>query len=66
MILMGATENKKNYIMEYDKTFQRRFVLNVNKIYDADIIEHLESQDSIQGYLKNLIKADMQKKAKKS
>lgn len=66
MILMGSYDNKKNYNMAYDKAFQRRFALNVNKIHEADIIDHLEAQDSIQGYIKRLIREDMQKKSKKS
>lgn len=40
---------------------RRRYVLNLNKNTDGDLLEHLEKIDNVQGYLKELIKMDMQK-----
>lgn len=39
----------------------RRYVLNLNKNTDSEMLEHLEKMDNVQGYLKDLIKADMEK-----
>lgn len=39
----------------------RRFVLNLNRNTDPDILEHLEKIDNVQGYLKSLIRADIAK-----
>lgn len=39
----------------------RRFNLALNHNTDADIIAHLESMDNVLGYLKQLIRQDMQK-----
>ena len=41
-------------------TKQIKFVLNKNT--EPDLIAHLESIDNVQGYIKSLIRADMQKK----
>ena len=45
----------------YDKQNTRRINLKLNNKTDADIIKQLESQENIQGYLKRLIREDMQK-----
>lgn len=54
--------NDTKYIGEYNKEFQRRIALNINRIHDGDMIEWLESQSSIQGYIKDLIRKDMEEK----
>lgn len=41
----------------------RRFALNLNRNTDADILEHLEKLDNVQGYIKDLIRSDLKKKA---
>lgn len=38
----------------------RRVTVELNKKYDADILVWLDSQENKQGYLKQLIRADMQ------
>ena len=40
----------------------RRFVININRNTDADILEHLEQMDNVQGYIKALIHSDMERK----
>ena len=40
----------------------RRFVVNVNRNTDADILECLEQIDNVQGYIKALIRTDINKK----
>lgn len=39
----------------------RRFVLNVNRNTEADLLKHLECQKNVQRYLRDLIRADMAK-----
>lgn len=44
---------------KYDKETARRFLLKFNKNTDADVIAKLESVDSIQGYIRELIRKDL-------
>lgn len=46
---------------QYDRENTRRINLKLNKKTDDDIIRHLESQENIQGYLKQLIREDMKR-----
>ena len=46
---------------QYDRENTRRINLKLNKKTDDDIIKWLEAQKNIQGYLKRLIREDMQK-----
>ncbi len=52
--------DKNAYDNEYIKKNQRQFMLKVNRIHEPEIIEWLESKDSVQTYLKELIRKDMQ------
>lgn len=66
--------DKKEYQKEYDKktNYQAqkkynqkaliRVAVSINRNTDADIIEWLDSQDNKQGYIKELIRADMKRK----
>lgn len=61
--------NKRTEIQSrYDKENTRRFSLKYNIKTDSDILSHLESQSSvhgsIQGYIKQLIRADIAAQAK--
>ena len=47
--------------MKYDKDHTRYYGLKLNLTTDADIIEKLTTVGSMQGYIKQLIRADMQK-----
>ncbi|MEE8886719.1 MAG: hypothetical protein SOI56_09230 [Eubacteriales bacterium] len=49
----------------YDRKTARRVMLKLNKNTDADIIEKLEAQDSMQGYIKKLIREDIAKNGTK-
>ena len=46
------------------KENQQRLNLHMNKKTDADIIAHLEQQDSKQGYIKCLIRQDIEAQRK--
>lgn len=53
------SEAKKRAIKKYDAANTKQYHLKLNLKTDADIIAHLEKQESIQGYIKKLIRADM-------
>lgn len=48
-------------IANYQKRTFRYVKLNLHKTLDADILEKLESVESKQGYIKDLIRADIAK-----
>lgn len=54
---MGKYEAQERY----DKENTVRVTIKLNKKYDADIIEKLNSEPSKQGYIKALIRADIRK-----
>lgn len=60
---MGAkpTPAQKRASAKYDKSHTTGIYLKLNTETDKDIIEHLNSQKNRQGYIKGLIKADMNK-----
>ena len=53
------TEAKKRAIKKYDAANTRQYHLKLNLTTDADVIEWLEKQGSVQGYIKRLIREDM-------
>ena len=57
-----TTEAQKRAQKKYDEANKDKFRmihLKLNRDTDADIISKLESVDSIQGYIKELIKNDI-------
>lgn len=52
--------NQLEYQAEYDKANTQRVSIKLNKMHDADIINHLDRQPNKQGYIKALIRADME------
>ena len=63
----GATisERKETPQQRYDKAHAERLSLKLNKGTDADILERLETVPSKQGYIKDLIRADIAANDKK-
>lgn len=57
-------EKKYERQERYIKNTIRRFVLNVNRNTEADLMEHLEGQKNVQKYIRDLIRADMEKQGK--
>lgn len=45
--------------IKYNKTNVKQIKLNLNRKTDADIIDHLEAKDNVQGYIKELIRNDL-------
>lgn len=57
---MAKTKQELNqYIEKWQRENIKRVVVKLNKKTDADIIQQLEGQDSVQGYIKQLIRDDM-------
>ena len=46
---------------KYRKNRLKRYVLDVSRLKNPEIIDHMEKQNNVQAYLRNLIKADMKK-----
>ena len=57
--MASTSQARKEYLAEYVKKNQRQFMLKVNRIHEPEMVEWLESKDSIQAYLKELIRKDM-------
>lgn len=53
-------KDRKQYIEDWQRENIRRVVVKLNKTKDADIIEKIDRQDNVQGYIKRLIREDMQ------
>lgn len=60
----GVNGMKKEYepIERWQKENLRRVVVKLHKINDYDIIERIDEEPSIQGYIKNLIREDIKKR----
>ena len=59
------TESQKKAQAKYDKANTRQIHLKLNIRTDADVIKALDNAESKQGYIKCLIRADMEKDAMK-
>lgn len=59
-------DNKTKYDLVYAKKNVKQIKMNLNLNTDTDIIEWLDTQQNKQGYLKELIRADMKKQKRKS
>lgn len=53
------TDAKRRAIQKYDSANTKQIHLKLNIKTDADIIERLSGMNSIQGYIKDLIRADI-------
>lgn len=54
-----ATEAQKRATAKYDAKNTRPIYLKLNKNTDSDILNHLEKMGNKQGYIKELIRKDM-------
>lgn len=52
-------------VQKYIQKAMRQFMVKVNRFTEPELLDWLESQDNKQGYIKELILADMAKKGKK-
>lgn len=58
-------DNKLEYNNTYNRNNYRSFSMRLNNEKEKDMIQWLESQDSLKDYLLNLIEKDMEKSKKK-
>ncbi len=58
-----SSEAQKKASARYDAKNTRRIYLKLNLKTDADIFAFLEGKENIQGYIKELIRRDMEKGA---
>lgn len=56
-----ATEVQLKAGHKYDKANTRQFHLKLNKRTDKDVIERLVGIGNVQGYIKGLIRADIER-----
>ena len=54
-----TTEAQKRAKQKYDSKNTKQVMLKLNKKTDADILDRLEGSGNVQGYIKQLIRADM-------
>lgn len=57
---MAVSESKIRATNKYIKTHMRRFTLQCHTVYDEDIIKLLESQENYNGYLKQLLRREVE------
>ena len=55
------TEAQKRAVAKYDQTNTKQIKLKLNLKTDRDILSKLDQVDNIQGYIKDLIRADILK-----
>lgn len=53
--------DQAKYVDQYQRENIQRVVVKLNRTHDADILEHLETKINKQGYIKALIRADIEK-----
>lgn len=58
---MPTSDAQKRATMKYDAKNTKQYHLKLNLSTDADIIDRLAQQESTQGYIKSLIREDIQK-----
>lgn len=58
---MSTKEAQARASAKYDKENTKQIILKLNLKTDADILQKLESVPNRQGYIKDLIRADLSK-----
>lgn len=59
-----AYEKFMKYKQEYDKKRYRRYVFRLNRDYEQDLMEFVESQEYFTQFVKDLIKKEYDKQVK--
>lgn len=57
---MEENNKQSQYSMKYDRSNTQRIYLKFNLKTDADILEKLDSVENKQGYIKDLIRKDIE------
>ena len=53
--------NNAEYLAQYEKENLRQIRLKINRKTEPDLLAWIEKQDNIQGYIKELIRKDMER-----
>lgn len=53
------THEAREYIVRYNREHYKRFSIRLRRDSENDVIEWLENMENINGYLKKLVRADM-------
>lgn len=56
-----ATAAQNRAVAKYDRTHTKQVIMKLNLKTDADILKRLSEVDSKQGYIKRLIRHDMER-----
>lgn len=59
---MKTSESQKRAQAKYDAANTKQVRLKLNTKTDADILERFDRCDNVQGYIKRLVRADIEKK----
>lgn len=59
-----TTEAQRRAKKKYNKKMQRNLTLSLNRKTDADVLAFLENKENIGGYIKSLVRKDMDKAKK--
>lgn len=59
--MIKTSEAQKRAVRKYDAQNTKQIHLKLNLKTDADVLEWLEKQENVQGYIKQLIRQDMKK-----
>lgn len=57
---MKASEAQLRANAKYDKTNTKGLYIKLNLNNDSDIINYLDGKENVQGYIKSLIREDME------
>lgn len=57
---IGAGFGRSKASAKYNESNVKQVKMNLNRKTDADILKHLETIDNVQGYIKSLIRKDME------
>ncbi len=59
---ISAKQRKIKYINKYNKKNYKQLILHLSYVFDKEMIEFLQTKESKNSYIKNLIKADMERR----
>ena len=58
---IGAGFGRSKASAKYNESNVKQVKMNLNRKTDADILKHLETIDNVQGYIKSLIRKNMER-----
>lgn len=56
-----TSDKGRTYIRDYQREQTKQVMIRLNKVHDLDIIEFLESLDNASGWLKKIIRQEIDK-----